>query len=338
MTSLKTFLLEAWAILRVLSFRRIANAFILTASYLYSYFTNKLILKGNPMAFAIEPTSICNLRCPECPTGANLLKRPRGIIDLEQYSKTLKQLSSHLMYLNLYIQGEPMMHPQFGKIVQEAHQFNLYTSTSTNGHFLTPVIAKQIVVGKLTRLIFSVDGTNQKSYSTYRIGGDFERVKKGIEYVIKAKSDLRTSYPIVIMQFLVFKHNEHELPAIKQLAKTLKVDKLEIKTAQLNDFGTMQPPQNKKLSRYADAIGTTLKHKTHNRCWRQWHSATITWDGQFAPCCYDKDAEHAFGNTRDSTINTLWFGKKSIDFKKSIFLDRSAITMCKNCPEGRTLF
>jgi len=338
MTSIKTFLLEAWAIIRILNYRRMTNAFWIMASYLYSYSTKKVILKGKPIAFAIEPTSICNLKCPECPTGANLLKRPRGMMEITDYKQIIQQLSPCLMYLNLYIQGEPMMHPQFGKMVNEASKYGFYTSTSTNGHFLTADLAKHLVDSKLTRIIFSVDGTNQESYGIYRVGGDFERVKESIAYIVSAKKTAHSLYPIVVMQFLVFKHNEHELPTIKKLAKSLKVDKLEIKSAQLNAFGKMRPPLNARFSRYADALGTTLKRQTKNHCWRQWHSATLTWDGRFAPCCYDKDAAHAFGNTQNESISKLWFSNKSINFKKDIFINRDAINMCKNCPEGDSLF
>jgi len=336
--TIRAFLLEAWAIIRILNYKRLRNAWWITTSYLISYVTKKAILKGSPMAFAIEPTSICNLKCPECPTGANLLKRPRGTMNMLHYQSIVQQLAPELMYLNLYIQGEPMIHPQFGKLVAEAQKYGLYTSTSTNGHFLTPVLAKQLVDGKLTRLIFSVDGTDQESYSQYRVGGNLELVKAGITNMINAKKAAHALYPIVVMQFLVFAHNEHQIADIKQLAKELKVDKLEIKTAQINSFGQMRPPKNKRFSRYKDAIGTVLKRKAKNRCWRQWHSATATWDGRLAPCCYDKDAKYAFGNTQKESLKQLWHGSNSIAFKQLLLNNRKSITMCDNCPEGHSLF
>lgn len=335
---MRAFILEVWAVLRVLNRHRIVNAFRLIASYLLGYYKGRVRIIGKPMAFAIEPTSICNLKCPECPTGANLLKRPRGLISFTHYTEVLKQLAPELCYLNLYIQGEPLMHHNFGLMVKEASLYKLYTSTSTNGHFMSKTMAQQLVDGQLTRIIFSVDGTSQESYGLYRVGGDFKQVKQGIINVVRAKQKARSLYPIIVMQFLVFRHNEHELPAIKKLARTLKVDKLEIKTAQFNNFGTMRPPLNARYSRYSDELGRLLKTTTKNRCWRQWHSATLTWDGRFSPCCYDKDALHSFGNSNNQTIRELWFSKNSLSFKKQIFKDRTTIDMCNNCPEGKTLF
>jgi len=336
--AIRAFLLESLAVIKTITFRRLMNLFCLIYSYLKSYYTRKTQLKGKPFAFAIEPTSICNLKCPECPTGANLLKRPRGTMDLSLFRKLLLELSPDLFYLNLYIQGEPLMHPEFGKMVKEAARFKLYTSTSTNGHFMNPSLATQLVENKLTRIIFSVDGTSQESYGVYRVGGNFTKVKTSINQVVEAKKKQGALFPLVVMQFLVFHHNEHELPEIRKLARQLKVDKLEIKTAQFNSFGKLRPPINARYSRYADELGKILKRKTNNRCWRQWHSATVTWDGRFAPCCYDKDAEHAFGNALEHDATQIWNGPKSMVFKDEIFKNRQQISMCNNCPEGKHLF
>ncbi len=336
--AIRAFLLEAWAVLRVLSLSRTRNAIKLVYSYLRGYYGHSCRITGKPIACSIEPTSICNLNCPECPTGANLLKRPRGMLPMADYTKMLAQLAPELLYLNLYIQGEPLMHPNFGAMVKEASRYKLYTSTSTNGHYMNQALAEELVRSKLTRIIFSVDGTNQESYGLYRVGGNFHQVKQSIIDVVRAKRKARSFYPIIVMQFLVFRHNEHELPQVKKLAHRLKVDKLEIKTAQFNSFGNMRPPLNAKYSRYSDELGRYLKTPVMNRCWRQWHSATITWDGRLAPCCYDKDATYAFGNVNTQSLDELWYGEKSMAFKQHIFTNRGTIDMCKNCPEGKHLF
>ncbi|MCT4591130.1 MAG: SPASM domain-containing protein [Carboxylicivirga sp.] len=335
---IRAFFIEAWAIFNALTWCRMINALKITSSYLISYFTKKVRLSGFPMAFSIEPTSICNLQCPECPTGANLLKRPRGMIGISHYRDLLDQLAGKLIYLNLYVQGEPLMHPEFADLVKIATSHKLYTSTSTNGHFMNQTLATNLVKNGLKRLIFSVDGTSQESYGLYRVGGQFEKVKSSIEQVVAAKKEAGSLYPLVVMQFLVFQHNEHEVPEIKKLARSLNVDKLEIKTAQLNHFGTMRPPINARYSRYADELGQILKRKERNRCWRQWHSATSTWDGNIAPCCYDKDADYAMGNAVNHDFDKIWHGSKSINFKDQILKNRSQINICSNCPEGKHLF
>jgi len=259
-------------------------------------------------------------------------------LSLQGFKDIIDPLKSTLAYLLLYFQGEPFLNTDVVEMIKYASRNKIYTATSTNGHFMNPSLATQLVENKLTRIIFSVDGTSQESYGVYRVGGNFTKVKTSINQVVEAKKKQGALFPLVVMQFLVFHHNEHELPEIRKLARQLKVDKLEIKTAQFNSFGKLRPPINARYSRYADELGKILKRKTNNRCWRQWHSATVTWDGRFAPCCYDKDAEHAFGNALEHDATQIWNGPKSMVFKDEIFKNRQQISMCNNCPEGKHLF
>lgn len=330
--------LEAWALLRVFTWRRFFAGVRLVATYLLSLVLRRPVNPGYPLAFAIEPTSICNLRCPECPTGANLLKRPRGLLDMALYRQVLEQLKGSVLYLNLYVQGEPFMHPRFTEMVRMAAARRMYTSTSTNGHFIDRRVADELVKAGLTRLIFSLDGATQQTYSQYRVNGNLEKVLSAIRYVSEAKISRGKHYPLLVVQFLVFQHNEHELSAVKKLVRDLGVDQLEIKTAQLHDYGTMLPPTNAALSRYKAGAGRQLKYRVNNRCWRQWHSAVMTWEGQVAPCCYDKDVDHPLGQVPDEPLEEIWKGEKSRVFKGKILRERQNIGMCRNCPEGKALF
>jgi len=335
----QTKILEVWAIIRILNWKRVANAFKAILFYNWGLFSKKAIIKHQPLALSIEPTSICNLKCPECPTGMNLLSRPRGTIALEEYQRIIRQLPPELMYLNLYIQGEPTMHPNFPDLVKLAHQKNLYTSTSTNGHFITPSMALKIVEAGMTRMIFSIDGTTQKTYAQYRKGGQLSKALDGIKLMIEARKLSGKRYPLIVMQFLVFKHNEHELEDINLLARKLRVDKLEIKTAQFNHYDTtsVAPPKINKFNRYEKNHQLKLKGKILNKCWRQWHSAVITWDGKVSQCCYDKDARHLLGNLNNTDFKNTWLSTDNMHFKKTIFSNKDRINICHNCPEGRSI-
>ncbi len=334
---LRTRTLEISAILRILNRRRVANLFTTILYYYIGRIKGKANFNHQPFAISIEPTSICNLKCSECPTGINDLKRARGNITLAEFKRVISMLPKELMYLNLYIQGEPTMHPQFAEMVECASQKKLYTSTSTNGHFITPGIASNIVKAGLTRIIFSIDGVTQKSYEQYRRGGKLDKAIEGLSNIVNAKKEQNTDFPIVIMQFLVFQHNENEIYEAKSLAKQLGVDKLEIKTAQFNNYKntTVNPPLNNKYSRYEQKHQNKLKGKMLNTCWRQWHSAVITWDGQITQCCYDKDAEYAYANLRNISFNEAWNNKQNRNFKQAILSDKASFKMCHNCPEGR---
>jgi MoaA/NifB/PqqE/SkfB family radical SAM enzyme len=112
-----------------------------------------------------------------------------------------------------YFQGEPFLNPDFLTMVQYAVSKKIYTATSTNAHYLTDAVAKRTVESGLDRLIISIDGTTQETYQQYRVGGRLDKVLQGAANIVKWKKELKSKTPFVVFQFLVVRHNEHQVPA-----------------------------------------------------------------------------------------------------------------------------
>ena len=318
--------------------KRVRNAFQIVKSYMYSRITQKPIHKGMPISLSFEPTTSCNLRCPECPSGLRSFTRPTGMLNEELYKKTINELEETLLYLLFYFQGEPYLHPQFLELVSYAVAKNIYTATSTNAHYLDGENARKTVESGLDRLIISIDGTNQETYESYRVGGKLDKVIKGTKEVVHWKKELKSKTPYIIFQFLVVKPNEHQINEVKKLAKSIGVDNVLLKTAQIYDFknGSTLIPKQEKYSRYRQNKDKTysIKNKLLDHCWKMWHSCVVTWDGQVVPCCFDKDAHYVMGNLSKSSFSELWKGKEYQIFRKQLIVSRSNIEMCRNCTEG----
>jgi len=321
-----------------LSYRRIANGWVNYQSFKKAIRSKSPIHPGLPASLSIEPTTSCNLRCPECPSGLRSFSRPTGMMELSTFQKVIDELYRHLSYLILYFQGEPFLHPGFLDFVAYASEKNIYTATSTNAHYLTKKKAISTIKSGLDRIIISMDGTDQETYEKYRIGGQFDKVKAGIKNLVQAKKDLKSSKPNIILQFLLFQHNTHKIQDIKKLAKKLQVDKLELKTAQIYDFekGSQLIPENEGLSRYKSNGKNQFMIKSEhlNKCWKMWHSCVMTWDGNIVPCCFDKDAKYVMGNIHDQPFGEIWNGKPYQDFRSRLFHNRREIDICRNCTEG----
>lgn len=318
--------------------KRIWNYVKLMTSYYISKTTGKAFINAKPTSLEIEPTTSCNLRCPQCPSGLREFTRNTGMLDLPLYKKIIDETHQELVWLILYFQGEPFLNKQFLEFVKYAAQKNIYTATSSNAHYFTDDMAKATVESGLDRLIISIDGTSQDTYGKYRIGGNVEKVIEGTEKLLFWKKKLKSKTPHIIWQFIVFKHNEHQLPEIKKLAKQVGVDELGIKTAQIYDYQTSDNfiPENKDLSRYEKLADGTyqIKNKLLNQCWRMWRGSVITWDGLVVPCCFDKDATHRFGDVSQQTFNEVWHSNKYNNFRNAILKSRKEIDICTNCTEG----
>jgi radical SAM protein with 4Fe4S-binding SPASM domain len=329
---------DSYQFCKTLTIRKVVNGTLLRLSYFLSQISGRIIRWGLPESLSIEPTNLCNLKCPECPSGNNGLTRPRLFLSETSYRKLIDKNKKQLAFLQLYFQGEPFLHPKIYQYIHYATKHRIYTATSTNGQFLKPENCLKLVDSGLHRLIVSIDGTTQESYEKYRVGGSLSLALTGIENLIAAKKQRKKRTPAVIIQFVVFKTNEHQIPEIKQLAKKLQVDALKLKSPQLEDFENGHPlmPENKRYNRYKkSASGTYFLNKNKQvKCKRAWNGAVLTADNRLIPCCFDKNAQHAYGTLSDDALTTLWKSKKAHRFIKTVWSKDNPFEMCKNCTEG----
>ena len=321
-----------------LNAKKIFNAASVLSSFYFSKWLKKPIQYGVPFNVSIEPTTTCNLGCPECPSGLKNFTRPTGELDYNFYKKTIDEIGDKLIYLYFYFQGEPYMHPKFLELVKYASQKKIYTVTSTNAHFLSERKARETIESGLDRILISIDGTTQETYEQYRIGGSLEKVIEGTKNLVRAKREMKSKTPHIIFQFLVVKPNEHQIEELEILSKEIGVDEVKLKTAQVYDFenGNNLIPTIEKYSRYQKQSNGKyiIKNELLNHCWKLWHSTVITWDGKIVPCCFDKDAQHQLGDLNSKTFAEIWQSDLYQSFRSRILKSRKEIDICTNCSEG----
>lgn len=325
-----------------LSLGRAWNIIVVYFSFHYSRMSKKAIHPALPVSVSVEPTTSCNLRCPECPSGLRSFSRPTGMLDPSFFKEVIDQIHKRVFYLTFYFQGEPFLNPGFLEMVSYAAGKKMYTATSTNAHYFTDEVARKTIESGLDRLIISIDGTSQKTYEQYRIGGSLDKVVEGTKKILEWKKKLNSSTPFVVFQFLVVRHNEHQIGEVKDLAGKLGVDKVVFKTAQVYNYsnGNDLIPLNEKYSRYKKMKDGTyvIKNTLKDQCWKLWHSSVITWDGNVVPCCFDKDAQHSMGTLKERTFSEIWNNSAYLNFRSRLLKNRREIDICKNCSEGTNVW
>lgn len=302
-------------------------------SYAASSVTGRVTGRWMPVSAGIELTNYCNLRCPECLSGSGGMTRPSGFMEISLFEKIITELRPYLLNINLYFQGEPMMHPGFFDFIEKAEGIN--TIVSTNGHFLTEENAEKLALSNLSKLIVSLDGMNAYTYSIYRRGGDFDSVIRGIEIISSAIKKRNSDLKLEI-QFLVSRYNEGEIEKAKKFADEVNA-LFKLKSMQIisnEEIGEWQP-ENKKYRRYKPENGKFRINSTlSNRCFRLWTNPVVTWDGKVVPCCFDKDASHIMGDLNKITFREIWSGEKYIEFRGVLLRNRKKIDICINCTSG----
>jgi radical SAM protein with 4Fe4S-binding SPASM domain len=185
-------------------------------------------------------------------------------------------------------------------------------------------------------LILSVDGASQATYQTFRRDGDFDRVARAVAWLCAEKKRLGLAKPRIELQFIAMRHNEHELPEMRRLAREWGVDALRVKTVGADDEASRGlVPATRLLSRYAaDGITPNTRHAF---CTMAWDHTVVNVDGSVTPCCYlrpDMGPEFVMGNVFETPFLSVWRGERYRRFREAMLAGRAGMPVCGTCRGG----
>jgi len=289
---------------------------------------------GRPIHLTIEPTNICDLRCPICETGAGILNRQKGSMSLDNFKMIIDKLGKHTNTLFFYYMGEPFLNKNAYGMISYATQKGIFVSTCTNGHF---VDAKAIIESGIGEVNFQIGGMTQETHETYRVGGDLRKSLDNLVATIEEKRRHPQSRTKIITGLIVMKHNEHEVDDFLKFAQEIGVDDAQVISPCVRTLeqGRQFLPQNDKYWLYdRKAFNEGILHPTlipHNHCEWLYYSTTIQWNGNVVPCCRDPQGEHIMGNIFEQDFYEIWNCEKFREFRRKINSDQANLKLCQLC-------
>lgn len=315
-----------------LSLLRLINYLLIRAGYLLSRLLGRVVVAARPFSVSAEVAGVCNLSCPGCMAGRGKTRRGNKLMPTTTFMAIADRHRKHSFYLNLYFQGEPFLNPELGNMVSYAKAKGFYTCVSTNGHFLDESRCRELIRSGLDRIIISLDGLDQESYSFYRKGGNWQKVVLGVETLSRVRRTENRLNPVIVLQFLVNRKNEGQIGGLKMFAKQTGADALELKSMQVYDEQSAQAylPALRGFNRYGQWQSEKLRlQKTFNGpCLRLWSHVVYTADGVQVPCCYDKIPEHPLGTISGEDP---WYSPEMNAFRKKVMKRREDTAICCNC-------
>ncbi len=309
-------------------------------------FPARLLIMPAPKNVIVEAASGCNFRCPLC--YEDTLKRKHGLMKLGVFKAFVDDVEGFVKQISLDFAGEPTLNPYLFEMIGYAQKKGIDCLIMTNCSLLHKYI-DGIFDSKLKTLYFAFDGMTEKTYKQYRVGGNFKQVKKNIETVCKEKKKRGSKYPKLVLQFIVMKHNEHEIPELIKFAKELNIDEVHLKSCGFSSEtekktgGLKQNeqevaglakkflPKNKKFVRYEDDRNVRKDMRAYICQWLL--QSTILWNGDVTTCCVDYEGHHVFGNIINASFREMW---NSTRFKKirKLILNKN-LPLCRTCRHVR---
>jgi len=322
----------------------------------------------------IEPVGQCNLRCQMCPVQFRPAGPPHGslaFMPLAEYRRLIDQLPD-LQTLHLQGMGEPLMHPEFFRMVEYAANKGIRVSTNTNLTLLSPRRARLCVDSGLYELHASLDAASPEIYERIRVRAQFSRVRRHLEALMQARAALGSEHPRVRLVTVLMRQNLEELPALVRLASAHGVTSVFVqylchdydeatlppRYRPMRDFIAQQKldaGDHARIDRYfavarheADRLGVALRlprtrpraltTRGAARCDWPWHGPYIAYSGEVMPCCMVGTPDRAqLGRVDRHGIDQIWNGTDYQAFRRALESDAPP-AVCRSCSVYRGVF
>lgn len=267
-----------------------------------------------PRRVFIEPTNMCNCKCMHCPNPTHMTRK-RGFMDFDLYKKIIDDLGDLWPYItiNLYQQGEPLLHPRIFDMIDYANEQNFFTEMNTNMGALKKKDIPNLL--RVNYLKVAIDSGGPESYRTIKGVDNFGRVLDNLLDFMEAWGETATPefFPPDV-NFLCQKENRHEAEIFQEMFERLPVGHVTL--FGLHNFtgpiSEGDPDQIKQQN---------TPREEQPICNTPWDYFGINHDGETLACIYDYDARYTLGNAKDTPVLEMWNNKLMRTFRRGL-LDR----------------
>lgn len=293
-----------------------------------------------PSSLLVETTNRCILKCPVCATPWSMT-RTRGGFPYHQFEHLLDQIDWKVDFCDFGWSGEPFLNPDLFQMVSLCARKDILTHVATNGMFLEEY-ATRIISSGLDSINIGLDGVNQEMLATYRVGANFERIRRGIEKLVAERNSRQSNRPHITLQMLIMRHTEEYIEEFVELAKDLKVDDVLLKSFNIEEGFWLNQTQKQKMADKFIPNDERFRrmHPHHNlysvsekistsKCNEVTETPVILWDGRVAACCVDFEAEVTFGNINETSLKDIWLSEHYYEYRQRAF--HRELALCAKC-------
>ena len=285
----------------------------------FNHYPRNHELTDFPILLAIEPTSVCNLRCVMCFQADKSFTGDRssmGYMDLDLYKRVIDEGSQHgLCAVVLASRGEPLLHPKIGEMIAWAKRRGvLDVKLNTNATNLTDERIRSLLDARLDTLVFSIDSYEKEEFERIRPPAKFATVIRNIERFHEIREREYSGYPTRTRVSMVRLGPDQDVEAAYRFWK-----------GRVDEFGHRWVID--RLHIY-DLNLVELARP----CSLLWERLYVWFDGIVNPCDEDYKSRLRVGTTPARSIRDLWHSPDMQRYRQSHMTGRkNDLHPCDHC-------
>ncbi|MDX1818099.1 MAG: pyrroloquinoline quinone biosynthesis protein PqqE [Marinobacter sp.] len=303
---------------------------------------------GPPLWLLAELTYRCPLQCPYCSNPLDFAQTEQEL-STEQWISVLRQGREMGAAQLGFSGGEPLVRQDLPELIAEARKLGYYTNLITSGLGLTEARVEAFAEAGLDHIQVSFQASDPELNNA--VAGS----RKAFEQKLAmAKAVKAAGYPMVL-NFVIHRHNIHQMPDIIDLCERLDADYVELATCQYygwafeNREGLM--PSKAQLVRAEaevndsrarlQAKGSAMKlifvtpdyyEERPKACMNGWGNLflTVAPDGTALPCHSARLLPIDFPNVKELGLREIWYDSPGFNHYRG---DEWMPEPCRSCDE-----
>jgi MoaA/NifB/PqqE/SkfB family radical SAM enzyme len=300
-----------------------------TLRFLYHWMRGSTVLPYAPLKLHLEPTSVCNLRCPMCPQAIDAVKGDTGYIDLDVYKKIVDEAAGHVLEINLFFRGEPLLHRHMPELLRYGRSKGVRLHVNTNATILREKQARMLIEDGASKVTISFDGPDKAAYEMMRKGAKYETTLENVRQflgMVKEYRAARQKTPYTVMQVILPYDPQSPGPSVPRHMKDLFAG------LPVDEWDPIWPHGWAGVMQENGVVQAQPYGENYHPCNWLWKSLAIYWDGRVASCCADFSGDQVIGDVKTQTLREIWNGPGMVALRLLQVQGRyKDATLCSGC-------
>nr|WP_322001470.1 pyrroloquinoline quinone biosynthesis protein PqqE [Marinobacter alexandrii] len=303
---------------------------------------------GPPLWLLAELTYRCPLQCPYCSNPLDFAQSEQEL-STEQWFSVLRQGREMGAAQLGFSGGEPLVRPDLPELIAEARNLGYYTNLITSGLGLTDAKVDAFAEAGLDHIQISFQASDPELNNAVAGSRKAFEQKLAMAEAVKA-----AGYPMVL-NFVIHRHNIHQMPDILDLCERLGADYVELATCQYYGWAfrnreglmpslaqlTKAEAEVNEARERLQASGSAMKlifvtpdyyEERPKACMNGWGSLflTVAPDGTALPCHSARLLPIDFPKVQSTSLKEIWYDSPGFNHYRG---DTWMPEPCRSCDE-----